>query len=64
MMGLGCKNTDGFPSCVFMLPVVTVSNAIAYSTGNVRMQDMARERAVLSLVAQLVIAGMNWLLLV
>jgi hypothetical protein len=29
-----------------MLPVATVLNVIAYSTGNVRIQDMARERVV------------------
>ncbi|MFC6632439.1 SLC13 family permease [Microbulbifer taiwanensis] len=51
-------------SCAFMLPVATAPNAIAYGTGKVRMQDMVREGAVLSVIASLVIAGMSWLLLV
>lgn len=51
-------------SCAFMLPVATAPNAIAYGTGKVRMQDMVREGAVLSVLASLIIAGMSWLLLV
>ncbi|WP_193161263.1 SLC13 family permease [Microbulbifer hainanensis] len=51
-------------SCAFMLPVATAPNAIAYGTGKVRMQDMVREGAVLSVLASLVIAAMSWLLLV
>jgi len=51
-------------SCAFMLPVATAPNAIAYGTGEVRMQDMVREGAVLSVIASLIIAGMSWLLLV
>ncbi|AOS98680.1 Sodium-dependent dicarboxylate transporter SdcS [Microbulbifer aggregans] len=50
-------------SCAFMLPVATAPNAIAYGTGVVRMQDMVREGAVLSVLASLIIAGMSWLLL-
>ena len=50
-------------SCAFMLPVATAPNAIAYGTGKVRIQEMAREGAVLSVIASLVIAGMSWLLL-
>ncbi|WP_226645426.1 SLC13 family permease [Microbulbifer variabilis] len=50
-------------SCAFMLPVATAPNAIAYGTGKVRMQDMVREGAVLSVVASLIIAGMSWLIL-
>ncbi|WP_237066095.1 SLC13 family permease [Microbulbifer guangxiensis] len=51
-------------SCAFMLPVATAPNAIAYGTGVIRMQDMVREGAVLSVLASLIIAGMSWLLLV
>lgn len=51
-------------SCAFMLPVATAPNAIAYGTGRVRMQEMVREGAVLSVMASLVIAGMCRLLLV
>ncbi|GAB2877775.1 DASS family sodium-coupled anion symporter [Microbulbifer echini] len=51
-------------SCAFMLPVATAPNAIAYGTGKVRMQDMVREGAVLSVTASLIIAGMCWLILV
>lgn len=50
-------------SCAFMLPVATAPNAIAYGTGKVRMQDMVREGAVLSVTASLIIAGMSWLIL-
>ncbi|WKD51186.1 SLC13 family permease [Microbulbifer spongiae] len=50
-------------SCAFMLPVATAPNAIAYGTGKVRMQDMVREGAVLSVTASLIIAGTAWLLL-
>ncbi|UHQ54922.1 MULTISPECIES: SLC13 family permease [Microbulbifer] len=50
-------------SCAFMLPVATAPNAIAYGTGVLRMQDMVREGAVLSVLASLIIAGMSWLLL-
>ena len=50
-------------SCAFMLPVATAPNAIAYGTGVVRIQDMVREGAVLSVLASLIIAGMSWLLL-
>ncbi|KUJ84184.1 sodium:dicarboxylate symporter [Microbulbifer flavimaris] len=51
-------------SCAFMLPVATAPNAIAYGTGVIRMQDMVREGAVLSVLASLIVAGMSWLLLV
>ncbi|SDZ91625.1 SLC13 family permease [Microbulbifer marinus] len=51
-------------SCAFMLPVATAPNAIAYGTGKVRMQDMVREGAVLSVAASLIIAAMSWILLV
>ncbi|WP_444930098.1 SLC13 family permease [Microbulbifer sp. SSSA002] len=50
-------------SCAFMLPVATAPNAIAYGTGKVRIQDMVREGAILSVTASLIIAGMSWLIL-
>ncbi|MCO1334363.1 SLC13 family permease [Microbulbifer sp. OS29] len=50
-------------SCAFMLPVATAPNAIAYGTGKIRIQDMVREGAVLSVTASLIIAGMSWLIL-
>lgn len=51
-------------SCAFMLPVATAPNAIAYGTGKIRIQDMVREGALLSVVASLVIAGVCWVMLV
>ena len=51
-------------SCAFMLPVATAPNAIAYGTGKVRMPEMVREGAVLSVVASLIIAGMCRVMLV
>ncbi|WGL17497.1 SLC13 family permease [Microbulbifer bruguierae] len=51
-------------SCAFMLPVATAPNAIAYGTGKVRIQEMVREGAVLSVLASLVIAAVCWCLLV
>lgn len=43
-------------SCAFMLPVATAPNTIAYGTGMIKIQDMVREGAVLSVVASFVIA--------
>ncbi|QHQ40737.1 DASS family sodium-coupled anion symporter [Microbulbifer hydrolyticus] len=51
-------------SCAFMLPVATAPNAIAYGTGKVRIQEMVREGAVLSVLASLIIAGVCWVMLV
>lgn len=51
-------------SCAFMLPVATAPNAIAYGTGKVQIQEMAREGVVLSVLASLIIAGMCRLMLV
>ena len=51
-------------SCAFMLPVATAPNAIAYGTGKVKIQEMAREGVVLSVIASLIIAGMCRLILV
>ncbi len=43
-------------SCAFMLPVATAPNAIAYGTGKIRIQDMVKEGAVLSVMVSLVIS--------
>ncbi|GAB2528647.1 SLC13 family permease [Microbulbifer agarilyticus] len=51
-------------SCAFMLPVATAPNAIAYGTGKLRIQEMVREGAVLSVLASLIIAGVCWFMLV
>ncbi|MEZ5484202.1 MAG: SLC13 family permease [Lysobacteraceae bacterium] len=50
-------------SCAFMLPVATAPNAIVFGSGEVRMQEMVRQGAVLSfLVALLVALVCHWLL--
>ncbi|MCQ3831143.1 SLC13/DASS family transporter [Microbulbifer elongatus] len=51
-------------SCAFMLPVATAPNAIAYGTGKIRIQEMVREGAMLSVLASLIIAGVCWVMLV
>lgn len=51
-------------SCAFMLPVATAPNAIAYGTGKINIQDMAREGVVLSVLASLIIAVTCRLILV
>lgn len=50
-------------SCAFMLPVATAPNAIAYGTGKLRIQEMVKEGAVLSVMASIVIALMTYWLL-
>jgi len=42
-------------SCAFMLPVATAPNAIAYGLGDIKIGDMVREGAVLSLAISVVI---------
>ncbi|MDG1752942.1 MAG: SLC13 family permease [Thalassotalea sp.] len=37
-------------SCAFMLPVATAPNAIAYGTGEITIQDMVKEGAILSFI--------------
>jgi sodium-dependent dicarboxylate transporter 2/3/5 len=37
-------------SCAFMLPVATAPNAIAFGTGEIEIQDMVKEGAVLSFI--------------
>lgn len=43
-------------SCAFMLPVATAPNAIAYGTGEITIQDMVKEGAILSFIVSSVIA--------
>ncbi len=43
-------------SCAFMLPVATAPNAIAYGTGEITIQDMVKEGAILSFVISCCIA--------
>ncbi len=42
-------------SCAFMLPVATAPNAIAFSSGHIRMGDMARTGLALNLISILLI---------
>ncbi len=51
-------------SCAFMLPVATAPNAIAFGTGQVTIQEMVKEGAILSVLASSVIGLVcYWLLL-
>jgi len=50
-------------SCAFMLPVATAPNAIAYGTGEISIQDMVREGAILSLLVSCIVAIICFLLL-
>lgn len=50
-------------SCGFMLPVSTPPHAIVFSTGRIRLSQMARYGAVLNVVgAMLILAASMWLL--
>jgi len=51
-------------SCAFMLPVATAPNAIAYGLGDIKISDMVKEGAVLSLVISVVIGLVSYGLLV
>lgn len=42
-------------SCAFMLPVATAPNAIAYGTGEISIQDMVREGAILSFIVSCIV---------
>ena len=42
-------------SCAFMLPVATAPNAIVYGTGEIEIQDMVKEGAILSVVVSCII---------
>jgi sodium-dependent dicarboxylate transporter 2/3/5 len=50
-------------SCAFMLPVATAPNAIAYGTGEISIQDMVREGAILSLIVSCIVAVICFLFL-
>lgn len=51
-------------SCAFMLPVATAPNAIAFGTGEVSINEMAKEGAVLSFVISCVVAMVCYFLLI
>lgn len=50
-------------SCAFMLPVATAPNAIAYGTGEIEIQDMVKEGAILSVIVACIVAIMCFLFL-
>jgi len=50
-------------SCAFMLPVATAPNAIAYGTGEIEIQDMVKEGAILSFLVSCIVAFVCYLLL-
>jgi sodium-dependent dicarboxylate transporter 2/3/5 len=51
-------------SCAFMLPVATAPNAIAYGTGEIEIQDMVKEGAILSFVVSSIVAMVCYTFLV
>jgi len=51
-------------SCAFMLPVATAPNAIAYGTGEIEIQDMVKEGAILSFSISTIVAIVCYWLLV
>ncbi len=51
-------------SCAFMLPVATAPNAIAYGTGEIEIQDMVKEGAILSFLISTIVAIVCYWLLV
>ena len=51
-------------SCAFMLPVATAPNAIAYGTGEIEIQDMVKEGAILSFIIACLIGIVCYLLLI
>lgn len=44
-------------SCAFMFPVATAPNAIAFGTGDVSLNDMARTGLILNLLGVMIISG-------
>lgn len=48
-------------SCAFMFPISTPPNAIVFSSGYIRMNEMARIGVVLNLICSLVISFYCWL---
>jgi len=51
-------------SCAFMLPVATAPNAIAYGTGEIEIQEMVKEGAILSILVSTIVAMVCYLLLI
>jgi len=51
-------------SCAFMLPVATAPNAIAYGTGEIEIQDMVKEGAILSVIVSSIVAMVCYAMLV
>jgi len=51
-------------SCAFMLPVATAPNAIAYGTGEIEIQDMVKEGAILSFIVSSIVAMVCYAFLV
>lgn len=51
-------------SCAFMLPVATAPNAIAYGTGEIEIQEMVKEGAILSFIVSCIVALMCYFLLI
>ncbi len=49
-------------SCAFMLPVATAPNAVVYSTGQVKISQMANAGLKLNLVAIVIVSGMSYAL--
>ena len=48
-------------SCAFMLPVATGPNAVVFSSGKVRIAEMARAGIFINLVGVLVITALNYI---
>ena len=51
-------------SCAFMLPVATAPNAIVYGTGEIEIQDMVKEGALLSFVISCIVGIVCFTLLI
>ena len=51
-------------SCAFMLPVATAPNAIVYGTGEIEIQDMVEEGALLSFVISCIVGIVCFTLLI
>jgi sodium-dependent dicarboxylate transporter 2/3/5 len=49
-------------SCAFMLPVATAPNAIVFSAGRMKVQDMAREGFGLNIIGALTISALIYLI--
>lgn len=47
-------------SCAFMLPMATPPNAIVFSSGQLKIADMARNGMVMNMVATLIITLLTW----